>query len=208
MYDYSYNEPTLSSKNPARAAMGQLNRNEDVLNKYYSPYMRQGQQIDPELMQHYTQMFSNPGQFFSQLGSGYKESPGYQFSLQQALGAGNNAAAAGGLLGTPSHQQANMGVAEGLANKDYEDYINHIMQTMGMGLQGAQGFSNRGFESGTGLGSALANNNATKAGYLYSGQAAQNAAEEARRNSWLNAIGALGGGIGSLFTGASKLFNK
>lgn len=200
MYNYAYDEPNLSSKNPARAAMGQLNRNEDVLNKYYSPYMKQGQQIDPELMQHYTQMFSNPNQFFNNISSGYKQSPGYQFNLQQALGAGNNAAAAGGFLGTPSHQQANMGIAEGLASKDYEDYINHIMSTMGLGLQGAQGFSNRGFEAGTGLGSGIANNNATKAGYLYSGQAAQNAAEEARRNNWMKVMGAVTGGIKSLFT--------
>jgi len=52
------------------------------------------------------QLYANndPDGLYSKLGQGYKESPGYQFKLKQAMMAGDNAAAAGGMAGTPQHQ--------------------------------------------------------------------------------------------------------
>tara|TARA_R110000868_G_scaffold314740_5_gene575654 strand:+ start:325 stop:912 length:588 start_codon:yes stop_codon:yes gene_type:complete len=192
MYD-----PRMSEDNPANAAYEQLGKIPGIFNKYYKPYQQQGQQVDPALMKQYMQMFQNPGEFFSQIGQGYQQSPGYQRALQEALGAGSNAAAAGGMLGTPMHQEANMATAQDLASKDYQGYINNIMQMLGIGGEGLGKFSQRGYEAGTAIGSGLADVQSQKAKYGYEGQAAENARREARRNAWIKAIGGIGGGIAS-----------
>lgn len=189
----------LDENNPANYANAELNKIPGIFKKYYQPYMEQGQQVDPQLMEQYAKMFGNPSEFFNQLGQGYQQSPGYQYALQQALGASGNAAAAGGLLGTPMHQEQNMQAAQGLASQDYQKYIENLMSTLGLGAQGLGEFSKRGFEAGTGLGSGLANVQGQKAQYAYGGKAAENAAKEARRNSMIAGIGGIAGGLGSLF---------
>lgn len=194
MYDYR-----LDEDNPAQIAFQELQKVPGILKKYYEPYQQQGMQVDPMLMQQYAQMFSNPGEFFSNMAQGYQESPGYRRSLEQALGAGSNAAAAGGMLGSPLHQEGAMQTARDISSQDFHQYMQNLMQMMGFGGQGLGNFSQRGFQAGTGLGSGLAGLQSERAQYGYGGKAAENAAEEANKRSRMQALGAIGGGIGSLF---------
>ncbi len=176
---------TGHNKNPADSANQYLNQIPDVLKQYFQPYMQQGQQAGQQLTGQYNQMTTNPGELYSQLGQGYKESPGYQFRLKQALQAGQNASAAGGMLGTPQDQQQQSGIAEGLAGQDFDQYIQHILGLFGAGQQGQQQLQQQGFQAGTGLGENLGNVLGTQGQYAFGGQAGQNSN---RSNNWSNLI--------------------
>ena len=177
---------TGKNRNPADSAQSYLSQIPDQMKPYFQPYMDQGQKAGQALSGQYDQMTQDPSAFFANLGKGYQESPGYQFNLQQALKAGQNASAAGGMLGTPQDQQQQMGTAQGLASKDYEDYINHILGIFGAGQQGMQGQQEQGFKASTGYGENLANVLGQQAQYGYAGQAGQNAN---RSQNWSNLFG-------------------
>lgn len=122
-------------QNPSDAANNYLNQIPGQTKPYYQPYMDTGGKA---LNDYYNKMGQNPTDVYNNLGKGYKESPGYKFQLQQAMNAGNSANAAGGMLGTPQHQQQNMELAQDVASKDYENYMNHVLglnteQTKGLG---------------------------------------------------------------------------
>ena len=104
-----------------------------VLQKYYEPY---------------GQMWQDTSGVMSKLGEGYKESPGYEFTLSQALQAGKQSAAAGGMSGSPMAQQEAQETGAGIASKDYYSYLNNAMK---MYMGGVQGYG----QLGQNLGSVL-----------------------------------------------------
>jgi hypothetical protein len=177
--------------NPADNAMDYLNQAPDVLKKYLDPYINAGQRALPGLEGQYGQLMNNPGGRMNQIGSQYQQSPGFQFALQQALQGANHAAAAGGMAGSPQHQQQNMQVATGLANQDYNQWLQQALGLYGTGLSGQQGIYNTGAAAGVGLGQDLASILGSQAQLSYEGQNAQNQAEG-------GAFGSLMGGLGSL----------
>ena len=64
---------------------------------------------------------------------GYEESPGYQFQLQQGLDAAQSSAAAqGGLMSGKTLADLNT-YGQGMANQDYQTYLNRLQ---GIGAQG------------------------------------------------------------------------
>jgi hypothetical protein len=134
------------------------------LEEGYNPYIAEGHAIDPRLHDEYMRLLENPSGFLDKIGSGYKQSPGYQFNLNQQLNAAQNAAAAGGMAGSAANQYASQEVAHGLADQDYYNYIKEALGLHGKGLGGLEGISKRGFEASTGKAdraSALAYANAT-----------------------------------------------
>ncbi len=118
------------------------------LDQGYDPYINQGKQIDPSLMDEFMKLMNDPGGVMGKIGAGFKESPGYQFQLQQGQNAANNAAAAGGMAGSAENQQSANAVSQGLANQDYYKYLNSAMDLYGKGLKGNQDFSDRGAKAG------------------------------------------------------------
>lgn len=147
----------FGGKNPADAASPYLNQIPDILKQYMNPYVNAGQGALGDLQNQFGQLTGNTSDVYNKLGAGYKESPGFQRNLEQALNAGSNAAAAGGMLGTPWHQQQNMGIASDIASKDYGDYMNRVMGLYGAGLSGQQGLSQLGFQGANNLSSGLGN---------------------------------------------------
>lgn len=132
-------------KNPAESAMPYLNQMGGQSGQYLNPYITAGQGAMGQLQGQYGNLISNPGQMFNQFGQSFQQSPGYQWQLGQGLQAANQAAAAGGMLGTPAHQQQSQQVAQGLANQDYYNYMNPVMNMYGQGLQGLQGINQMGY---------------------------------------------------------------
>lgn len=126
--------------------------------KAYDPYINAGQQLMGKQNDIYSQMMSDPNAFFNKIGAGYKESPGYQKSLQEALGGITNASAAGGMAGSPMHQQLSGEKAAELASGDFQQYINNILGIQGTGLQGGENTMNRGFNATQGLTGMLGSN--------------------------------------------------
>lgn len=187
----------------------------DQIKKYFDPYIQQGQRAGgqlegqfnqlagglPGLQQQYGQLINDPNSVMNKIGGQYQASPGYNWQLNQGMNAANNAAAAGGMLGSPQHQQQAAGVAEGLANQDYWNYMNHGLNLYGAGLQGNQGLYNtglsglqnmntQGYNASNELGGGIANSLMNQGNLAYSGQAAEN---QSRGSMWGDLFGGLGG---------------
>lgn len=160
--------------NAADAGMPYLNQAGSMLPGYYQPFINAGLAQLPNLQQQYGQLTNNPGQFMNKMGQNFQQSPGYQFQTQQAMGAANRAAAAGGTLGTPMEQQNIAGTVNGLANQDYYNWMKQAMGAYGAGLQGEQGLYNTGYGASNDLASNLAAILQSQAQLAYAGQANQN----------------------------------
>jgi len=204
-------------KNPANSANDYLSKIPGAMSPYYQPYIQGGQEAGKQLTDQYSQLTQNPGDFYAKMGQGYKESPGYQYKLQQALGAGQNAAAAGGQLGLPQDQQQQMETANNISSQDYDQYMQHVMDLFGLGQQGQQKMQQQGFDASTGYGQNLGNVLGTQGQYAFAGQAGQNANRSNMMSNLLKAGGAglgwlaggpvgglLGGGLGSSMYGGGK----
>jgi hypothetical protein len=138
-----------------------LGQTPGYVDQYLSPYMQAGQgamgtlqgqyqgllgqnpsgqyqnlvnQSNP--MENYLGLTRNPGEIMNQMGSGYQQSPGYQYNVDQATKASNNAAAAGGFIGSPQQQEQLAHQVSGMASQDYNQYLNNAMGLYGQGLQG------------------------------------------------------------------------
>lgn len=144
-------------QNPANAARPFFEKVPGAMQPYFQPYIDQGQRAGGALESEYGQMTSNPAAFLSKIGQGYQQSPGFQFKLNQALQAANNAAASGGMLGSPEHQMENEQVGEGLANQDYEDWLNHVLGIYTGGQAGQESMYKTGAGASTDFGTSLAN---------------------------------------------------
>jgi hypothetical protein len=176
--------------NPADAAMGDLDKIPGLLQQYYSPYMKAGEQSLGNLQGQYGQLLGNPGQRLNQIGSEYQQSPGFQFAKDQGLQAVNNASAAGGMAGTPQHGQQAAGFVEGLANQDYNNWMQHALGLYGQGLAGEQDLSHLGFGATDSSTQSLINSLLSKASLKYAG------ADAANKNR--------GGGIGSILQAGAQ----
>lgn len=175
------------SKNPAKAAQPYLSSIPGQISPYYQPYIDQGRQSMGTLNTQYGRMLNNPGDIVNELGSGFQESPGYQWDLNQGTEAANNAAAAGGYVGTPMHQQNEAEMAEGVANKYYQPYMQETMHLYDQGIKGNQQFNQQGFNASSDMASAIAQALVQQANLAYSGASNQN---QSRR-------GLLGGAVGA-----------
>jgi hypothetical protein len=160
--------------NPSDSAMKYLNQIPDQLKQYFMPYINAGQGALPDLQKQFGQLSNDPGGRINQIGQSYQQSPGFQFQLQQALQGANHAAAAGGMAGSPQHQQQNMGLATNLANQNYNQYLQNALGQYDVGLQGQQHIYDVGAQAGMGLGENLASVLGAQANYAYEGQNAQN----------------------------------
>lgn len=138
--------------------------------KFYDPYINAGNQAIPQLQEQYGHLLNDPGGMINQIGAGYKQSPGFQFAMQQALAGGDRAAAAGGYSGAPRHNLEGMETAEGLASKDFENYLSHALSQYGLGLKGEEGFANMGQKGGEDYADMLAQALAQEAKMKYGGQ--------------------------------------
>jgi len=179
--------------NPADIANKSIGQIPGQTQQYYSPYMQAGQGALGDLQNQNKSLLS--GGIQNQLGAGYKESPGYQFKLRQALGAGNNAAAAGGTLGTPMHQQQSMQLANDIASQDYNDYLKNQIGLYGLGYGGEQGINSQGFDASRGMADTLGNVLSQQGAYGFMGQQGQNQRKSQGLSDLFTGLGTTGASI-------------
>jgi hypothetical protein len=163
---------------PSKKAMPYLQQVPGTVTPYYQPYINAGGSALNTLQGQYNNLINNPGGELNQIGSSYQQSPGYQFSLQQALYGANNASAAGGMAGSPQGIQNDETLATNLANQDYYNYLNHALGLYGMGIQGEQGLNQMGYGASDALAKELSRNLYSEAGLEYGGQASKNASKQ------------------------------
>lgn len=162
--------------NPATSAQKYLNQIPGTITPYYQPYINAGQQAMPQLQEQYQMLLNNPQMLMQKFGNSFQQSPGYQWNYNQNMNAIENAAAAGGMTGTPQHQQQAGTMASGLANQEYYNYLNQIMGMYGQGLQGTENINTQGYGASNELAQSLANNLMSQGNLAYAGKANQNQA--------------------------------
>jgi hypothetical protein len=142
--------------------------------QYYEPFINAGKEALPTLQGQYGDLLNDPGGMVNKIGSGYKQSPGFQFALQKALAGGNRAFAAGGMGGSPAAANWGMETAEGLASQDYDKYLSHALSQYGLGLGGEEKLAAGGQQAGSSYGDMISQALAAQAKLKYEGQKAQN----------------------------------
>lgn len=172
--------------NPYNAGNQYFNQIPGQLQNAFNPYMQEGQQLLPQLTGEFNQLTSNPAANLSAIGKTYQQSPGYQFQVNQATDAANRSAAAGGMVGSGANQVQTAGIANQLANQDYQQYMQNALGLQSEGLQGQMGLENQGYNAASQYGSDMSS-------YL---SAMGGNAEQAAQNK----NNALGGFFGSLFS--------
>jgi hypothetical protein len=200
-------------KNPANAANQYFNQIPGQLGGIYNPwtnnginalnpYLQGGQQAGQQLQGQIGNLLNNPTGMMNQWGSTYQSSPGYNWQVGQATDAANNAAAAGGMAGSPAEQQQLAGTVNQLANQDYWQYLGNAQNLYSQGLQGELGVygiganaANNAYSTGANMANEYGQQigqNLTNQGMLgYMGQINQN-------QSLLGGLGAIGAGVGGL----------
>lgn len=154
--------------------MSYLQQIPGAIQPYYQPYMDAGTQAIPQLEQQYTNLITDPGATFNQMGQSFQKSPGFDFQMQQALQGSNQAAAAGGMAGSPQHEQQNQQLATNLANQDYYNYMNQVMGLYGQGLHGEQDMMHTGYDASKSYSDQIAQALAAQAGLQYQKDASKN----------------------------------
>jgi hypothetical protein len=204
---------SLFNQNPATSGMNYLNQMPSVFANTYSPYMQYGMtQLNPYLQngqnmggQLSTQtqnIMNNPGQFINQVGQNFQASPGYGWDVGQMQNSVNNAAAAGGMAGSPMEQQNMANTVGQLANQNYYQYLGAAMQPWQTAYQGAQnmyGIGANAANNAYGIGAGAANNFANNMGETLGAQA------NMAYNGTVNQNQSIGGGIGSIASGVAGM---
>ena len=164
----------FGGKNPADAAMPYLNQIPGQTQQYQQPYFDAGKSQIPGLQDQYGQLMNDPGGRMNKIGESFKESPGFKFAMQQALQGGNHAAAAGGMAGSPQHEQQNMQLATDLGNQEYNNWMKNALGEYNQGLQGSQGTANQGQQAGQSMADMIAQTLAQQGNLAFNGQQQQN----------------------------------
>jgi hypothetical protein len=171
--------------------MPYMNQGANSLGQYYNPYIQAGQQSLGQSQQQYGNLINNPTGMMNQIGSQYHQSPGYQWQLNQGEQAANNAAAAGGMAGSPQHQLYAADIANNLANQDYYNYMGMGLGQYGMGLEGLNSLNQLGYGAANDMATNYAQMLENQAQLAYSGQINQNQSEGGMFGSLLGAAGTI-----------------
>lgn len=177
--------------NPADAAMPYLNQIPGKTNQYFDPFFQAGKSALDPLQQQYKSLLGDPGGFMNKLGGSYQQSPGFKSAMEQAMMAGNHAAAAGGMAGTPQNQFQEMKMATDLSNQDYNQWMQNALGLYGRGLSGEQGMAGMGQQAGQGMADMIAQTLAQQGNLAFQGQSQKN---QNQNDLW-----------GSIFKGAGSL---
>ncbi len=195
-------------KDPSEAAKKYLDQIPGTGHDIYDPYRKQGQTADTELWSKFTQMLNDPQGFHDNIMKGYKPSEGYQAKSQELNAQIGNAAASGGIAGTPYHQEQQGKATNALLSQDQNDYYKQIMGIFDQGKEGEQHTSDRGYDASKSLADMLAEALSEQGGLAYKGAENKNAQQSALINSIMQYIqnnigqsgkllsGGMGGGTG------------
>ncbi len=131
-------------QDPYAAAEPYLQQIPGTLKQYMGPYIGAGTAAIPTLEEQYSSLLQDPTAMMRAIGAHYKASPGYQYNVGQATRGANQAAAAGGMVGSPAEQQALAGRISGLASQDYGNFMNRALDMYQTGLSGWGGLERGG----------------------------------------------------------------
>lgn len=161
-------------KDPSKAAQPYLNQVPSTIKPYYDPYITEGRETLPILQNQFQKYATNPTGALQDIGSQFRQSPGYDWRVKQGEQAVAHAEAAGGMAGSPEHEQNAADMVGHLADQDYNDWISHVLSLQGMGLEGESHLNDMGYNASNELAQSLGNNLLTQGSLGYAGQANRN----------------------------------
>lgn len=88
---------------------------------------------------------ADPQAYYNHIMDGYQMSPGAQFQMKQGQQGINNAAAAGGTLGSGAEQKAMDQYSQGVANQDQQQYFQNQMGINNQYMGGLGNMMNQGY---------------------------------------------------------------
>jgi hypothetical protein len=138
-------------------------------------------------------LLNDPTIMMNKIGASYTASPGYQYNVNQATNAANNAAAAGGYVGSPAEQENLAKQIAGISSQDYNSYLSNALSQYGLGLQGTSNLNTMGYQANTGYAGNLSDVLNSEANLSYAGTQGKNANQSAMLNNLLK-LGATGAG--------------
>jgi hypothetical protein len=177
--------------NPGDEAMKYLEQMSGKMGGYLNPYINAGLKDLDILQGQYGKLINDPGAMMAQFGKSFQQSPGYQFQVDQAKQAVNNAAAAGGNLGSMAEQANMANTINGLANQDYYNYLDRTLGLYGQGLHGMQDVYHTGYGASSQMANAIQRQLEQQAQAAYASQAAKNQ----QQGGFWGSIGGLAGNL-------------
>ena len=145
-------------ENPADEAMEYTSQMEEMLTKYLGSYMEHGKNAGDALFREFMMLLNNPQGQYDELTAGFEESPGYEYNYNQSMNASNSAAAAGGMLGSPAHQQAASEQATQNANQEFSNYFDDMLNLYMTGIGMGQDFYKTGYGASSQMADTMAQN--------------------------------------------------
>lgn len=161
-------------KNPADDAMPYLDQIPGVGQKYFDPYVQQGQQAGQELGGEYDRMTNDPTGFINEIMKNYAPSQGYQTQSDELRKLLSSTAAAGGISGTPYDQHQQGQEIQKLLSGDMQQFLQNALGVYGQGIGGKQSFYNKGYDASKELSDLLSQVFGSKAGLAFEGRNAKN----------------------------------
>lgn len=184
-------------QDPSKAADQYLNQIGSSSGQYFNPYIDSGRNALDTLSGQYGNLINDPTFMMNQIGAGYQQSPGYQFQVDQAMGASNRAASAGGMLGSPMQQQNIASTVNQLANQDYGQYMDRGLSQYGIGLAGMGGINQMGYNASSSMADAI------RQQLMLQSENARRGVEGQNRNTENTAAG-VSGGMGAALSGGAS----
>ncbi len=194
-------------KNPMMEANQYLNKIPGVAHEGYDPYVNAGLDASGKTKDVYENLMNDPTAFINQLMKGYQPSEGYQFQKGELTKELGNAAAAGGVAGTP-YDVMNQGKGiQGLLSGDMQQFLQNALGLFRTGLSGEENIAGRGYNATGQLTDTLGNALNQQGGLAFQNAQQQNAdARTDKKNLWSMFGKALGAGGGFLLGGPAGAY--
>lgn len=127
----------------------------DQIKQNMSPYMNAGTDSLNNL-QNFFKQYSNPQDFYDKTMANWTMTPAAKMQEQYGTKAMNQAAAAGGTVGTPAQQEALARFDQNLVSGDQQNYLSNIMGIGGQYTSGEGNIMNTGYNAAMNSGNTIA----------------------------------------------------
>lgn len=141
----------------------------------------------------------NPADLYKQFASSYQESPEALAMNKVGQTGANNAAAAGGMLGSGAEETAASNLSQSVRANDFDKYMGNMYDTRSQYVGGQSGLEGQGFSASNNLMKQMQK-------YFEDMAKAKGAEDTGRAQGWQNALGAGATIAGDIFSGPAGWF--
>jgi hypothetical protein len=160
-------------KNPADNARQFLQPIPGMGKEAYDPFIQQGREAFQSLKPQYEKLLNFPRESLEEDIAAYEPSSFYQEQLPYLLEAMSAQARGQGYSGTEYEQRRRADIAHQLLGADLGDYLNRVEGRRGLGMQGFETATGRGFQGAGSLADFLGNAAGNRANLEFAGKAQQ-----------------------------------